>query len=320
MDPTVMALALAIERAQNGSEGAAAAVSPIAAFQPLNSEPQGNSGAAKSSLDHCTNQPLFFLAGEPVRIDLTAGAWLARLRGNVAFGPLSTTHQDVNSFYGLDSLDGAFQGDLSLMWNNWTVRLTGSEFSTDATQAATGAGAFGTTTFVLGDSLKSSFDFYSWGVDLQSWVWRPLAKQQFPWDAPSTDENLGGDLQCLAIVGVRGFGVSQQVQNQTASTSSTYDNTFGSVIFGGGVNVVVDLRDRISFLDRVEFSAVGTWGPAWPGSGASETEVRVQLTTWITGNAGVLFGYRYTNLELSNDGYSFSGSIAGLMVGGSLRF
>ena len=64
--------------------------------------------------DRCANAPLFTLEGEPVRLDLTAGAWLARLRGNVSFGPISTASLDVNDAYGLDNLEGAFQGDVAL--------------------------------------------------------------------------------------------------------------------------------------------------------------------------------------------------------------
>lgn len=134
------------------------------------------------------------------------------------------------------------------------------------------------------------------------------------------NENLGGDLQVLAIVGGRGFGVNQQVQNVSTGAGSTYDNTFGTVIVGGGIDVMVDLRERLRWMDRLEFVVSGTWGPAWPGDGCTETEVRAQLTAWITGNVGVLFGYRYTNLELTQGDYTFSGNIAGLMVGASVRF
>jgi hypothetical protein len=312
MDPSVMALMAGLQQARN-AESARPPASPAAARST-------DTSTRPSLADRCGNAPLFTLEGEPIRLDLTAGAWLARLRGNVAFGPVSTSKVDVNDTYGLDSMEGAFQGDLSILWRNWTVRLTGSEFSTDATQAATTAGAFGTTTFTAGDSLRSSFDFYSWGIDVQSWLWRPLSRQEFPWESPVAGEGLGGDLQFVAIVGGRGFGVNQQVQNQTLGTSSTYSDTFGTVIVGGGVDVQVDLRGRVDFLDHIEFSATGTWGPAWPGDGCSETEIRAALTAWFCGNAGVFFGYRYTNLELTQGGYAFSGNIAGLLVGASLRY
>lgn len=307
-----MALVAGLQQARN-AESAQAPSAPVAARLP-------DTPTRPSLSDRCGNAPLFTLEGEPVRLDLTAGAWLARLRGNVSFGPIGTNQVDVNDTYGLDSMEGAFQGDLSILWRNWTVRLTGSEFSTDATQAAASAGAFGTTAFAAGNSLHSSFDFYSWGVDVQSWLWRPLSKQAFPWESPVSGEDLGGDLQFVAIVGGRGFGVNQQVQNLTAGTSSSYSETFGTVIVGGGVDVQVDLRGRVDFLDHVEFSATGTWGPAWPGDGCSETEIRAALTAWFCGNAGVFFGYRYTNLELTQGGYAFSGNIAGLLIGASLRY
>ena len=315
MDPTAIALALGLEQAQ--ASQATAPATPAAATSPM--RVQGQPLVPPLS-DRCSNAPLLRVEGEPVRLELTAGAWLARLRGNASYGPLSTTQLDLNDAYGLDGLEGAFQGDLSLRWKNWSLRFTGSEFSTDATQAATGAGAFGTTAFAAGDSLQSRFSFYSWGVDVQSWVWRPLSKQQFPWQAEVPDENLGGDLQVLAIVGGRGFGVNQQVTNATSGLSSTYDNTFGTVIVGGGVDLIVDLRGRVSFLDRLEFGATGTWGPAWPGDGCSETEVRAALTAWLCGNAGVFVGYRYTDLELTQGGYAFSGNIAGLLLGGTIRY
>lgn len=296
MDPAAIALALGLQQ----SSASAPAAPPLS--------------------DRCANEPMLQLEGEPVRIDLTAGVWLARLRGTASFGPLSAAELDLNDAYGLDGLEAAFQGDLSLRWRNWVLRFTGSEFSTSATQAATGAGAFGTTVFAAGDSLQSAFDFYSWGVDVQSWVWRPLSKQQFPWEAPVAESQLGGDLQALAIVGGRGFGVRQQVTNATSGSGATYDESFGTVVIGGGVDVVVDLRGRVDLLDRVEFSATGTWGPAWPGDGCSETEVRVALTAWMCGNAGVFLGYRYTRLELEQGGYAFSGDVAGLLVGGSIRY
>jgi hypothetical protein len=307
MDPTALALLMGLQQA------------PPAASPSIGSSGRQHSGEMPM-LDRSPEQPLFMLGGQPVRVDLTAGAWLARLRGEVAFGPLGTARVDLNDTYGLDSLQGAFQGDLSLICRNWTLRLTGSTFGTDATQSAPDAGAFGNTAYAAGDTLQSSFDFYSWGVDVQSWVWRPLSAQQFPWDAPVSGEDLGGDLQILAIVGGRGFGIRQQVQNITAGGSSTYDQSFGTIIVGGGVDVRVDLKDRVGFLDHLQVMASGTWGPSWPGSQGSYVEVRVGLTAWITRNLGVLFGYRYTDMDFTQGDYRFSGNVAGLMVGGSLRF
>ena len=144
MDPAVAALSFALQQSPPASTPASAAGAASGAtpsFVPLS--------------DRCGNAPLFTLEGEPVRLDLTAGAWLARLRGNVSYGPLSTGQLDLNDTYGLDSLEGAFQGDLSLRWKNWVLRFTGSEFSTDATQAAPSAGAFGTTAFAAGNMLHS---------------------------------------------------------------------------------------------------------------------------------------------------------------------
>lgn len=306
MDPTAAVLIMGLEQA-----GIAAGADQ---GQPARERSAG------SLLDRPSNEPLLRLEGDPVRLDLVASAWLARLRGQSSLGPASTTRQDLNTTWGMDSMEGAFQGDLSLMWRNWTLRLTGSEFSTDATSSAAGSTAFGTTTFAAGDSMRSSFDFYSWGIDVQSWLWRPLSRQQFPWQAPVDEADAGGDLQLVAIVGGRGFGVRQEEQNCSMGTASSYAQTFGTVTIGGGVDVMVDLRSRVGFLDRLEFSATGSWGPMWPGSEGSFFEVRAQLVAWLTGNAGVLFGYRYTGLDFSDGAYSFGGDVAGLVVGGQLRF
>jgi hypothetical protein len=83
---------------------------------------------------------------------------------------------------------------------------------------------------------------------------------------------------------------------------------------------MVDLKRRVGFLDHLEFSVTGSWGPMWPGSQGSYFEVRAQLVAWITGNAGVLFGYRYTGMDFTQGDYSFGGDVAGLIVGGQLRF
>jgi hypothetical protein len=278
-----------------------------------------SSGSERSLLDRPANEPLLRLEGEPVRLDLTTSAWLARLRGQASLGPTTTSRQELNGVWGMDSMEGAFQGDLSLLWRNWTLRFTGSEFGTDATQSATGAVSFGSTAFTAGQLMRSSFDFYSWGVDVQSWLWRPLSKQQFPWQAPVA-EDLGGDLQIVGLMGGRGFGIRQQEQNLTTGSSTTYSQTFGTVMVGAGFDAMVDLKGRVGFLDHLEFTVTGAWGPMWPGSEGSYYEVRAQLVAWITGNAGVLFGYRYTGMDFTQGDYSFGGDVAGLIVGGELRF
>ena len=305
MDPTAMALIMGLQQAKSAARGEA---------------PGATAAPATSFADRCPNEPLFRLEGEPVRVDLTAAAWLARLRGDASLGPGTTSRQNLNDVWGMDAMEGAFQGDLSLLWKNWTVRFTGSEFGTDATGPATQAVSFGSTAFAAGDLMKSSFDMYTWGVDVQSWIWRPMSAQQFPWQAAVPGEDLGGDLQIVALMGGRGFGIEQEEQNLTTGASTTYTETFGTVIVGAGFDVSVDLKRRVGFLDRIEFSATGAWGPMWPGSQGSYVEVRAQLVAWITGNAGVLFGYRYTGMDFTQGDYSFGGDVAGLIVGGELRF
>jgi len=292
-------------------------------LQQARAAPDAGRGAppagVRSLLDRPANEPLTRLEGEPVRVDLTASAWLARLRGEASLGPVSTSRRDLNDVWGMDGMPGAFQGDLSLLWKNWTLRATGSEFGTQATQAATGAVSFGSTAFTAGQLMRSSFDFYSWGVDVQSWLWRPLSSQQFPWQPPVA-EDLGGDLQIVALMGGRGFGIRQEEQNLTTGSATTYGETFGTVMVGAGFDAMVDLKDRVGFLDHLEFGVTGAWGPMWPGSQGSFFEVRAQLVAWLTGNAGVLFGYRYTGMDFTQGDYSFGGDVAGLIVGGELRF
>ncbi|MBX3355713.1 MAG: hypothetical protein KF724_08445 [Phycisphaeraceae bacterium] len=271
-------------------------------------------------------------AWDRLQVNLAAGAWFARVSGDVTVGNSLT--YDLKSDLGLSSMETSFAGDLEVRWRFLNVRVGGSSFSTDGGSIAPFNNNFGGVNIVAGDPLASQFSMWNIGGEFGVDLYRPFADRPFPFGGVNeanrtknrvADGGLGGpggyrsDLRLGAFVGVRAINTDLEVTSLRTNQSTTLDQTWTAVYIGGRVSVDIWLRDVFPLLERMSIDADGAFGPAYPGTG-SYYQVRAGLTVYPIDNLGVTFGYRLQNIQAKGRNQDLDASVAGLFVGGVLHF
>ena len=266
-----------------------------------------------------TNSLLQF-EGAPIELQLNTALWLPRLRGNVTYGSAGAPNLDLSTALSLDALEPSFYGDINATWKNWTLRVTGTSFKSTGSIGATGAGSFGSTAFVAGQNLNSSFSYWTVGVEAESWLWRPFSKQEFPWLAAVANESLPVDLRIFGQVGARAFAIDQSLTNAATGSSSSFSETFGTAYAGGGFNIYFDTREALGFIKRFDVDVGIEAGPVWPGDGGLFMQINATGTAWLNNNVGVYFGYENLRQNVNTNDYELNSYIGGLIMGLSVKF
>jgi hypothetical protein len=260
------------------------------------------------------------MCGAPVELQLDVGVFLPRLRGNITYGGVGAVSLDLTNDLNLNNMETSFEGNLSATWKNWTLRATGTSFSTAGSTIAPIAGVFGTTPFLAGMLLNNSFSYWTFGVEAESWFWRPLSKQAFPWLAEAPGESLPVDLRFFLVAGGRSFGISQTLTNLSFPSTSSFSGTFGTVYGGGGLDIRFDTHQAISFVRQVDVYAGIEAGPVWPGSAGLFMQIRAGATAWFTDHVGLYFQYLNLRQNVNTGGYNLQSYVGGLNAGLSVRF
>ena len=262
----------------------------------------------------------FQFEGAPIELQLNTALWLPRLRGNVTYGAAGAPNLDLSTALSLDALEPSFYGDINATWKNWTLRVTGTSFKSTGSIGATGAGSFGSTAFVAGQNLNSSFSYWTAGVEAESWLWRPFSKQEFPWLDAVANESLPVDLRIFGQVGGRAFGIDQSLTNAATGSSSSFSETFGTAYAGGGFNIYFDTREALGFIKRFDVDVGIEAGPVWPGDGGLFMQINATGTAWLNNNVGVYFGYENLRQNVNTNDYELNSYIGGLIMGLSVKF
>jgi hypothetical protein len=261
---------------------------------------------ARDALDPAAKQHL--------HIALTPGVWLARVGGDVTFGPLPAADElNIEDDFDLDELDAAVNFEMAITkGDRWQINASGFDFSANSDGTFAQDGAFGPIAFSAGDAFESSFDMTSVAVDVSYWQWHPI-----------NSAKTGGrnDLWFSYGGGLRWLDMEHHLE-LTATPGTTAE--------GGGEWIVpclvmqmdlrCDLPESFPILDGFEVLGSGSIGPAIGGDGGAVVSLAASLRGWIFRNFSVDFGYRLIQADVENDDYEFSGGLQGLFLSGTLRF
>jgi len=271
-------------------------------------------------------------AWDRLHVDLTTGAWFARVTGDVA--DASPVKYDLADDLGLSSMETSFAGDLEVRWRWLHFRVGGAEFSTSGGNASTPANVFNGVVVRNGDPTASSISMWNAGGDVGIDLWRPFADQPFPLGGDSErnwqrnrvatgglggDGGYKGDLRLGAFVGARAFNTEMDFANLRSGQATSFSQTFTAVYVGGRVTADIWMRDVFPLLERISIDADGAFGPSYPGSG-SYFQVRAGLTMYPCDNFGIQVGYRLQKIDGETGGLDLDANFAGLFVGAVLHF
>jgi len=264
--------------------------------------------------------------------DLTAGAWFARVTGDVSAD--SPIKYDLADDLGLSSQEVSFAGDLEARWRSLHFRFSGSEFRTSGGNTSTAANVLNGVIVRAGDPTASSLSMWNAGGDVGIDLFRlnadnrrtlAVVDEQGRTTEQVTHRGLGGaggyaaDMRLGAFFGARAFNTDLDFANLRTGRSTTLDQTWTAVYVGGRVTIDLWLRDHFPILERMSVDADASFGPAYPGSG-SYFQVRAGITVFPCDNFGLQFGYRLQKIHGDGSGQDLDANFAGLFLGGALHF
>lgn len=246
-------------------------------------------------------------ATAPLTFNVSAGAWMVRLRGDARNG--GAVDMSLDQQLGMDDLEGTFRGEFRVGRDDWGVLITGSDFKTSGSGLFEQGGIWGGSAFAAGQNYRSSFDFMSVGVEGQ---WNPLDLI----GKPNTDIplflTLGGH------VGVLYSDIRQTLDFGAARSEEKGE--FASLY--GGIQLILrmDTMNRIPWLNRIELRAGGSGGTTLGHDGGVMYQARADMRFYFFENVALLFGYRLLELHVEKDDWHASPSLQGLFVGASIEF
>jgi len=240
-------------------------------------------------------------ASPSVRAELRAGAWLARLRGDwVTRTATRDTTLDLDIDLGLNDLDAAANVELDFSIDRWFVRVGMFDFSADGEGVAPSPFSVGGLSFTSGESVRSSLDLASVGVEAAHLF--DLARGTRAW------------LEAGPAVGLRHLDLDQSIAAPDQPASAPVDRNSDDVAAFAGA------RLRLALLDTVTMSG-GAGVGATLGEGGAYFQADVGATWNPHPAVGLTFGYRIVAFSMETDeDHEFDGHIAGVFVGGSIRF
>ena len=206
----------------------------------------------------------------PVMVDVKPGVWLMRVRGDSSFG--GDTFK-LDETMGIDSLNAAFRGELTIQHTDWAVKLMGTTINAGGSVQTTG-GTWGGIGLTAGD--ETSFDM-SWLQFEGHWTaWTLLGDGR-------RDTNEALDLSFGPHLAVSWIDIEEKLTSTATGVSTTASGGWWSVMGGAQLSMQADMRKLSSWLYqmRVDVSGhVGTTidrgGFAWAVQGGAHHDVHPQ--------------------------------------------
>ena len=122
---------------------------------------------------------------EDLRVEIVPTIWFPRMLGSYTIGPEGTS-LDVETDTYLHDSELAFQGELDYRFDEWTIRILGSEFSTSGNGILSESARVDGVALAPGDDWESEYAQWSIGIEVDYAFWRK--------DSPNKTENYSDEL------------------------------------------------------------------------------------------------------------------------------
>lgn len=255
-------------------------------------------------------------ASSTIDVTFTPGLYLTRLNGESQLGPSPAAQPiRVEDAFDLDSYEAVFNGELAITKDNfWDLRLSGFDFSTDATGTFAESAVFGSLNLDPGDEFSTEFEMTSIGAELGLWLWQPYCI------GPTPD---GGNcrvaLRAGPVFGVRWIDIDHTVTILGEGTEEGQGEWLAPYA-GLQFDLRFDTHEAVPMIDVLAIEGGGVLGPALGGENGAMAQIRAGLTAYFTPNIAAGFGYRLAEVDVGYDDFEFTGGLQGLFVFASFRF
>jgi hypothetical protein len=245
------------------------------------------------------------LAIPPLQVDVTAAAWLPRLKGTTT---LEGGSLDLDADLSLRDADALPVGELMLLKDQrWHLRLDGLRCERRAAGPFPGTARFGALTLTEGDAFSTEVEVMSLGADFGGVLW----------SRPRTADV--AQLRVLPTLGVRWVDVSQALEQVGSGREAPHATWLGAMV-GGQLHFDWKPAARLPLAERIEIRGQAAMGPALGGDGGFIWELRTDIAAFPGPQLAVRLGFRLLELDVEDEGWSFDGGLQGLFVAVTLRF
>ncbi|MDG2030925.1 MAG: hypothetical protein P8J45_07980 [Phycisphaerales bacterium] len=263
---------------------------------------------------------------EDLRVEIVPTIWFPRMLGSYTIGPEGTS-LDVETDTYLHDSELAFQGELDYRFDEWTIRILGSEFSTSGNGILSESARVDGVALAPGDDWESEYAQWSIGIEVDYAFWRPFADEPFSWSEENTradntdqDGDYLVDLRLSPRLGFRYLHVNQTFNSAAGGVSYAYDGGVAALVLGVIVEIQFDTRPLVSWLPQVSIEAGATVSPVLAGGSGYLSSIEATLRPYFSHNASLIFGFRLQGTSFTSEEYEREGSIMGLVAGFSLEF
>ncbi|GEM_PF-5053547 len=283
------------------------------AMLPVAVRAQDDAATPDTSLESMANQAR-------VQMRATAGVWWAALSGESRFGT-STSGGDlrVDTLLGLEDNEPTFAGNVTLyIDDHWVVLLDAFDFSTSSGLATADSMLINGTTYPAGMTIASDFGVTSLSA-MAGYDFFGNLYERF--SGPSE----GGrpvDIRLQIVGGVRGINVDHRLA-VNAGPTVVFDEWSGTL--NGGVRFSIGIGPEFPHKGRWDVGVSLNYGMGGSSNGDMTTyDIDFGIHYTVLDHFGVQFGYRQIDIDLdasdASQPYRWDGRLAGLFLGGELKF
>jgi len=261
----------------------------------------------------------------PISFNIHLGIWQARPGGDFALAASPMGNElFIDEDLQLDNSESIFNVELTVRKGpDWFVR--GSGFAMDTTRSASfgalnptpSSATFGALTLDPGDTVISSLEITSVGVDIGRTMYRPLADGRIPGNVNRFGRPIA-DLRLGPTLGLRVADIETRITEVGVGTDGA-SMTAAALMIGANLEFVYEPDQPIvGFIRSFSIEGFGGAGPAF--GGGLVFQIGAGITGMITPNFGAYFGYRLLEFRVEDGPFEFDAGLQGLFVGGRVTF
>lgn len=250
-------------------------------------------------------------AASGFELELALDLWMPRLEGaftdtGAAGGEVDVRDLDVHD------TEAVFAGALRLTRERVQVELRGFSFATEGRGQAVDAFTLGGLTVAAGDTIDSSFSWWTAGAEVSYEAYRPY------------HDGANGTHFALFVLGSLDVqSVSRDIRDITSGGVTTAREAFFAAEMGGGFRLAFDAKAGFPLFRRAEIAAragVGLSVPMDDGELGGATRVEATFTGWLGERLSLYGGYRLMGASLTGEELEMTTSLQGLMAGFRYEF
>lgn len=276
-----------------------------------------------------SHQPPPFIrdGATPFLVHARMGQWYPAFGGNFTLGDDSNSVIVTEKTLGMDDNEPTFNGNIRFRfpgssYERWDLTLDFFDFDTEAVQVLGGDISVHGTTINSGSTVRNDLGVSNIAAHLGYDLFGDLTESRGAADDPDRVPD-AADLRLYALGGLRVVGIDHRFEELGPGTlTDVYDESNLALEVGVRINFLIDPPwNGEDYFDVSTNVIIGYGGSDDVDFGT--LNIGFEVDYMLNPNMGLFFGYRQIDLNIDDDSdnpHDYDNRLAGLFVGGTIRF